>query len=102
MPYSNLYDLSTDSVFLKQVLVAMMAQCAVVLTEAVTVAGHIMRSDLAVQVLQNAPAYQTRFAFAVITQAGITPTTVPSTVPDANVQTAVGVVWNAVAGYYPK
>lgn len=98
--YTNLCDLATDTVFLKQVLVAMMSQCATVLTEAPTVAGHGKRADLAVQVLQNAPAYQTRFAFAVITQGGITPQTVPSTVADAAVQTAVGVVWNAMAGYF--
>lgn len=100
MAYTNQYDLAVDATFLKQVLVAMMAQCAVVLTEAATVAGHGKRSDLAVSVLQNAPTYQSRFAFAVITQGGIAPTTVPSTVPDTNVQTAVATVWNAMAGYF--
>lgn len=100
MAYSNLYDLATDAVFLKQVLVAMMSQCAVVLTEAATVAGHTPRATLDVNVLQNPTVYQSKFAFAVITQAGITPTTVPSTVSDANVQTAVAAVWNAVAGYF--
>ncbi len=100
MPYPALYDLSTDTTFLKQVLVAMMTQCAVVLTEAATVAGHTPRANLAVAVLNNPTVYQSKFAFAVITQGGITPQTVPSTVPDANVQTAVATVWNAMAGYY--
>lgn len=101
MAYSNQYDLATDSLFLKQVLVAMMAQCAVVLgSEAVGTAGHTVRAAFAASVLQNPTVYQARFAFAVITQAGITPTTVPSTVPDANVQTAVAAVWNAMAGYF--
>lgn len=100
MAYSNLYDLATDAVFLKQVTVAMMSQCAVVLTEAATVAGHTPRANLAVTVLQNPTTYQAKFAFAVITQAGITPTTVPSTVADSAVQTAVATVWNAMAGYF--
>lgn len=100
MAYTNLYDLSVDATFLKQVLVAMMAQCAVVLTEAATVAGHTPRANFAVSVLANPTVYQAKFAFAVITQAGITPTTVPSTVPDANVQAAVATVWNAMAGYF--
>lgn len=100
MAYTNLYDLSTDTTFLKQVLVAMMSQCATVLTEAATIAGHGLRSQLAVAVLNNAPSYQSKFAFAVITQAGITPTTVPSTVADSAVQTAVATVWNAMAGYF--
>lgn len=100
MAYTNLYDLSTDAAFLKQVLVAVMLQCATVLNEAATIAGHTVRANLAVAVLQNPPFYQAKFAFAVITQAGITPTTVPSTVADAAVQTAVSVVWNAMAGYF--
>lgn len=100
MAYSNLYDLATDSVFLKQITVAIMAQCAVVLTEAATVAGHTPRANLAVSVLQNPPLFQSKFAFAVITQAGITPTTVPSTVADAAVQAAIAAVWNAMAGYF--
>lgn len=100
MAYTNLADLATDAAFLKQVLVAMMQQCAVVLTEAPTVAGHTPRATLAVGVLNAPTVYQAKFAYAVITQAGITPTTTPSTVPDANVQTAVATVWNAMAGYF--
>jgi hypothetical protein len=100
MAYSNLYDLAADATFLKQVLVAMMNQCATVLTEAATVAGHTPRAVLAVSVLQAPTTYQAKFAFAIITQGGITPQTVPSTVPDANVQTAVATVWNAMAGYF--
>jgi hypothetical protein len=55
----------------------MMTQCAAVLTEAATVAGHTPRATLAVQVINNPTVYQAKFAFAVITQGGITPTTVP-------------------------
>lgn len=100
MAYTNLYDLSTDATFLKQILVAMMGQCAVVLTEAPTVAGHTLRANLGIAVLNNPPSYQSRFAFAVITQGGITPTTVPSTVADSAIQTAVSNVWNAMSGYF--
>jgi hypothetical protein len=100
MAYSNSYDLSVDATFLKQVLVAMMNQCATVLSEAATVAGHTPRANLAVAVINNPTAYQAKFAFAVITQGGITPTTVPSTVVDSAVQTAVAAVWNAMAGYF--
>lgn len=98
--YTNLYDLSIDSTFLKQIATAMMNQCAVVLTEPVTTAGHGLRATLAISVINNPPAFQSRFAFAAITQGGITPQTVPSTVPDANVQTAIAAVWNAMAGYF--
>lgn len=100
MAYPARYDLSTDATFLKQILVAMMNYCATVLGEAATVAGHGKRSDLAIAVLQNPTTYQAKFAFAAITQAGITPETVPSTVADAAVLTAVQAVWNAMAGYY--
>ena len=100
MAYSNLYDLATDSTFLKQILVATMNQCATVLTEAASTAGHTPRAELAVAVLQNPTSFNAKFAFAVITQAGITPTTVPSTVADSAIQTAFAAIWNAEAGYF--
>ena len=102
MAYSNLYDLATDTVFQKQVVVAAMNQCATVLTEAASTAGHTPRAQLAVAVLENPTAYQNKFSFAIITQAGITPTTVPSTVPDSAIQTAIAAIWNAEAGYFPN
>jgi hypothetical protein len=102
MSYQQSYDLAVDAVFLKQILVAMMNQCATVLTEANTVAGHLLRCQLAAAVIKSPSAYQPQFAFAAITQGGITPVTVPSTVADSAVQTAVASVWNAMAGFFPN
>lgn len=102
MSYPQSYDLAVDAIFMKQVLVAMLTQCATVLTEPTTTAGHTPRCQLAAQVIKTPTSFQPQFAFAVITQGGITPLTVPSTVADAAVQTAVAAVWNAMAGYFPN
>lgn len=102
MAYEARYNLATDSVFLKQILVAMMNYCATVLTEATNTTAHRERTALAATVLQNPTLYQAKFAFAAITQAGITPEAVPSTVADAAVLAAVTAVWNAMAGYFPN
>lgn len=100
MPYAAQYDLATDATFLKQILIAMMNQCAVVLSESAATAGHPERTLYAVQVIANPTAFSPKVAFAVMTQAGIVPQTVPSTVTDAAVQAAVAAVWSAMAGYF--
>jgi hypothetical protein len=100
MSYQQNYDLAVDSVFMKQVLIAMLNQAATVLSEATTTAGHTARAQLAAAVAKNPTNLQAAFAYAVQTQAGITPLTVPSTVADSAVQTAVAAVWNAIAGYF--
>jgi hypothetical protein len=100
MSYTQQFALATDATFLQQVLVAMMNQCATVLTEAAATAGHGLRAALAVKVINSPTGLQQQFAYAIITQGGITPLTTPSTVTDAAVQAAVAAVWNAIAGYF--
>lgn len=98
--YTQQFTLAQDTVFQGQVMVAMLTAATQIMAEANTVAGHSARASFAVQVLANPTKFQPILAFAVVTQGGITPLTVPSTVADSALQTAMNSIWNAEAGYF--
>lgn len=100
--YTQQYVLSQDTVFLGQVSVAMLQAAANVMTEAATVAGHIQRAGLAIQVIQNPTKWQPVVALLIAAQNNnpMTPLTVPSTVADSLIQTAVNAQWSNMAGYF--
>lgn len=102
--YTQQYALSQDTVFQGQIMVAMLQSSANVMTEAVTVAGHVQRTQFAVQVIQNPPKWQAIIAFVIASQSNnpMTPLTVPSTVADTLVQTAVDAQFSNMSGYFKQ
>lgn len=102
--YTQQYALSQDSTFLGQVMVAMLQTSANVMTEAVTVAGHVQRASFAMQVMQNPTKWQATLAFLLASQSNnpMTPLTVPSTVADSLVQTAMDAQWSNISGYFKQ
>jgi uncharacterized membrane protein YebE (DUF533 family) len=102
--YTQQYALSQDTTFQGQVMVAMLQSSANVMTEAVTVAGHVARAQFATQVIQNPTKWQSIIAFLIASQSNnpMTPLTVPSTVADSLVQTAVDAQFGNMAGYFKQ
>lgn len=102
--YSQQYNLSQDSVFQQQIMVAMLQTSANVMTEAVTVAGHRERTAFATRVMQNPTVWQPILSFLMASQSNnpMTPLTVPSTVADSLVQTAMDAQWSNVSGYFKQ
>lgn len=102
--YIQQYALSQDSVFQQQVMVAMLQTSANVMTENVTVTGHVQRATFARLVMQDPPKWQPVLAFLIASQANnpMTPLTVPSTVADSLVQTAMDAQWSNVSGYFKQ
>lgn len=102
--YAQQYGLSQDAVFQQQVLVAMLQTSANIMTEAVTVAGHAQRANFARTVLQDPAKWQPILAFLLASQSNnpMTPLTVPSTVTDTLVQTAMDAQWSNVSGYFKQ
>jgi hypothetical protein len=94
------YLLAQDATFLGQVMESMLAAAIAIMAETNTVAGHAQRCELAKRVLIDPTTWQPKFAYALATQGGVTPQTVPSTVTDANINAAVSAIWNAMAGYF--
>lgn len=100
--YTQQFALSTDSVFQGQVTVAMLQAAANVMTESVTTAGHLQRASFAIQVIQG-PTKWTPIVSALIaaqSNNAMTPLTVPSTVADSLIQTAVNAQWSNMSGYF--
>lgn len=102
--YTQQYALATDTVFQGQVMVAMLQTSANVMTEAVTVAGHQQRASFAIKVIQNPTIWQPILAFLLASQSNnpMTPLTVPSTVADTLVQTAMDAQWGNISGYFKQ
>lgn len=102
--YTQQAALAVDGVFQGQVMVAMLQTAANVMTEAVTVAGHIQRVQFAVLVIQNPTKWNAIVAALIASQSNnpMTPLTVPSTVADSLVQTAVDAQWANIAGYFKQ
>lgn len=100
--YTQQSALAVDSVFQGQVMVAMLQTAANVMTETATVAGHLQRAQFATLVLQNPTKYQPILAALIASQSNnpMTPLTVPSTVADSLVQTAMDAQWANVSGYF--
>jgi hypothetical protein len=100
MTYTQAFALAQDSTFTGQVMIAMMKAAVSIMTESAATAGHTQRVNLANAVLNNPTTWQPKFAYALASQtATITPQTVPSTVPDGTIDTAVSAVWDSIAGH---
>jgi uncharacterized membrane protein YebE (DUF533 family) len=102
--YTQQFALSQDTTFQGQITVAMLQTSANVMTEAVTVAGHVARASFATAVMQNPTKWQPIMAFLIASQNNnpMTPLTVPSTISDALVQAAMDAQWSNVAGYFKQ
>jgi hypothetical protein len=93
--------LAIDSVFQGQVLVAMLQTAANIPSEAVTTVGHLQRAQFALLVLQNPTKWQPIVSMLIASQANnaMTPLTVPSTVADSLILTAMSAQWSNLSGY---
>lgn len=102
--YTQQFALASDATFQGQVMVAMLQTSANVMTEAATIAGHVSRASFATQVLQNPSKFQPIIAFVIAAQSNnpMTPLTIPSTVADSLVQTAMDAQWGNVSGYFKQ
>lgn len=102
--YTQQFVLGGDSTFQGQVMVAMLQTSANVMTEAVTVAGHVQRTQFAVKVIQNPTFWNPILSQLLAAQNNnpMTPLTVPSTVADSLVQTAMDAQWANLAGYFKQ
>lgn len=102
--YTQQAALAVDGVFQGQVMVAMLQTSANVMTEAVTIAGHLQRAAFAVRVMQNPTIWNPILASLLASQSNnpMTPLTVPSTVADSLVQTAMDAQWSNIAGYFKQ
>lgn len=102
--YTQQAALAVDGVFQGQVLVAMLQTSANVMTENVTIAGHAQRAAFATRVIQNPSIWNPIVAVLLASQSNnpMTPLTVPSTVADTLVQTAMDAQWSNIAGYFKQ
>lgn len=102
--YTQQFALGQDSTFQGQVAVAMQISAANVMTEAATVAGHVQRAFFAKQVIQTPAVWNPIIAqfIAAQTNNAMTPLTVPSTVLDSLVQTAMDAQWSNMSGYFKQ
>lgn len=99
--YTQQVALAQDTVFQGQVLVAMIQSCANTMTEAISVTGHLLRTQFCAQVLQNPTRWQQVYSYVLASQSNnpMTPLTVPSTVADSLVQTASDAQLLNISGY---
>lgn len=102
--YTQQAALAVDATFQGQVMVAMLQAAANVMSEPITVAGHVQRAQFAAAVLRDPTKYQANVAWLLASQSNnpMTPLTVPSTVADSLVQTAVNAQWANLAGYFAQ
>lgn len=102
--YTQQAALAVDGVFQGQVLVASLQAAANVMSEAVTTQGHVQRAQFAAAVLQNPTKYEPIISWVIASQSNnpMTPLTVPSTVADSLIQTAVNAQWSNLAGYFAQ
>lgn len=102
--YTQQFALGQDSVFQGQVAVAMQITAANVMTEAATVAGHVQRAFFAKQVIQAPTVWNPIIAQFISAQTNnpMTPLTVPSTVTDALIQTAMDAQFGNMSGYFKQ
>jgi hypothetical protein len=102
--YDQQFLLSQDSVFLHQVTAAEVITSVAVLAEAPTVAGHLSRSAFAGRVIADPQKYAPIIAIVIASQTNnpMTPLTLPSTVTDTLVQTAMNAQWTNMSGYFSQ
>lgn len=102
--YTQQFALGGDSTFQGQIQVAMIITAANVMSEVVTTTGHVERASFAAQVLQNPAKWTPILSYVIASQTNnpMTPVTVPSTVADSLIQTAMDAQWTNVAGYFKR
>lgn len=102
--YLQQYALGQDSTFQQQVAVAMIITAANVMTENATIAGHVARAAFANRVIQDPTKWNPILAAYLASQTNnaMTPVTVPSTVADSLVQTAMDNSWGNLSGYFKQ
>lgn len=102
--YTQQFALGADSTFQGQVSVAMLQTAATVLNETAGTNGHATRALFARQVMQNPTFWNPIISSEVAAQTAnpMTPLTVPSTVADTLVQTAMDAQWSNLSGYFKQ
>lgn len=104
MSYTQQIALGNDGVFQGQVQVAMLQAAANIMSEAVTTQGHLQRAQFATKVIQAPLVWTPIISQLIAAQSNnpMAPLTVPSTVADALIQTAVNAQWSNMAGYFAQ
>lgn len=102
--YTQQFALATDTVFQGQIMIAMLQTSAAVLNETAGTNGHSARAFFAKQVIQNPTLWNPIVAQVIAAQTGnpMTPLTLPSTVADTLVQTAMDAQWSNLSGYFKQ
>lgn len=102
--YDQQYNLSQDSVFQHQVMVASIQTSVAVLAEAATVSGHLSRASFAAVVIKDPQKWAPIISIVIASQSNnpMTPVTVPSTVADTLIQTAMNAQWTNMSGYFAQ
>lgn len=97
MPYSTDYALVISTTFQNQLQMSMVKAANSISNEARTIRNVVdqKRNRLALTILSNPSALVVQFAFAAV---GTGLTGIPT---DAQIDTAVSSVWNAIAGVTP-
>jgi hypothetical protein len=97
MAYSADFSLATNTTFQNQLQMSMVKAATAISNEARTIRNVVdqKRNNLAQRILTNPSALVVQFAYAAV-EAGLT-----GTPTDAQVDTAVSGVWNAIAGITP-
>lgn len=102
--YTQQFALGNDSTFQGQVMIAMLQTSASVLNETAGTNGHASRALFARQVIQNPTFWNPIVAQAIAAQTAnpMTPLTVPSTVTDTLIQTAMDAQFSNLSGYFKQ
>lgn len=102
--YTQQFALGQDSTFQGQVMVAMLQTAATVLNETAGTNGHAQRGLFAQRVIQNPTVWNPVIATVIAAQTSnpMTPLTVPSTVSDTLMQTAMDAQWSNLSGYFKQ
>lgn len=102
--YNQQYLLSQDTTFRTQVEVAMIQTSIAVASESPATAGHATRAAFAVNVLQNPDKWAPVISIIIASQNNnaMTPLTIPSTVSDTLISTAMNAQWGNMAGYFQQ
>ncbi len=94
MAYKDQWNLASDDEFKRRVQIAMCSAAIAIQAEAPATPNHTNRANYAKLVLNSPDSYMPLFALAIC---ALDPALTPAS-PDANIQTNVNAVWNALAG----
>lgn len=95
MAYSDNYAAALNIAFQQRVQGSMIAAAISISAEATSTADHGNRVALARQVMQSPQSWVQSFSFAVAVNLAVTSV---SAVTDAQIDTSVAAIWNAMAG----